>query len=117
MAPENRDSSEYFLDDSEYDVEDTGSEAADGSSTDSDDGGDTRMACSLSSSAVSQQWPQSFRYILYIRVCVREREREGLFMNADRKCKYVSIFKFLGLIDGSMTCLISSYIEFLAFST
>ncbi|XP_047940027.1 amino acid transporter AVT1A-like [Salvia hispanica] len=50
MAPEmTRDSLDYLLDDSEYDVEDTAS-----SSSIEDD-------ASLSSSAVSQQWPQSFR--------------------------------------------------------
>ncbi|KAH6772195.1 Transmembrane amino acid transporter family protein [Perilla frutescens var. hirtella] len=63
MTPETRESSEYLLEDSEYDVEDTGSEAADdGSSIDDHDGDDFRMAAaSLSSSAISQQWPQSFR--------------------------------------------------------
>lgn len=60
MAPEmTRDSSDYLLDDSEYDVEDTASDAASSSSEDDDH----RTAASLSSSAVSQQWPQSFRFI------------------------------------------------------
>ncbi|XP_041997769.1 amino acid transporter AVT1A-like [Salvia splendens] len=60
MAPEmTRDSSDYLLDDSEYDVEDTASDAASSSSSIDDD--HRTGAASLSSSAVSQQWPQSFR--------------------------------------------------------
>lgn len=70
MAPEKRDSSEYFLEDSDYDAEDGGSEVAEGGIEEEDD--DNEMTNSVdnegggvsrSSSVVSQQWPQSFRYM------------------------------------------------------
>lgn len=61
MAPEKRDSSEYFLEDSDYDVEDIGWEAAE--DDDDDDQQDAIGLVSRSSSVVSQQWPRSFRYL------------------------------------------------------
>ncbi|KAI3446569.1 hypothetical protein Pfo_003234 [Paulownia fortunei] len=67
MAPEKRDLSEYFLEEGEYDVDDSGSEAAeaeDGIEEEDDDDGSVDNeggGVSRSSSRISQQWPQSLR--------------------------------------------------------